>query len=124
VERIGHGTRAVEDPNLLEYLYEKQIPIEMCPLSNQKTGVVQHFEDHPIKYFFEKGLLITVNTDDPTLFNNSLKDEYASLMGKLGFDLKDIKKLIQNGINSAWCHDEKKTELLDRLDEYFLEKSE
>jgi len=124
VERIGHGTRAIEDNNLVHYLYENQIPIEMCPISNLKTGVVHHFKEHPIKPFFERGLLVFVNTDDPTLFNNSLKDEYASLIGELDFELNDIKQLIQNGIKSAWCHDDKKTELFDCLNEYFLKKSE
>ena len=57
VERIGHGTRAEEDPALLDYLAENAIPLEMCPLSNVRTGVVESIEKHPVRRYFERGLL-------------------------------------------------------------------
>jgi adenosine deaminase len=115
VDRIGHGTRAIDDLNLLAYLKEKQLPIEMCPISNLRTRVVPDLALHPIRTLYDEGLLITVNTDDPKMFNSSLVKEYRALVEKLDFSLDDIVKLIENGINSAWCEATKKQELMEKL---------
>ena len=113
VDRIGHGTRAIEDPVLVDYLLKKQIPIEMCPISNVRTKVVDSIEDHPIKQFYEKGLLISVNTDDPKMFNTSLTQEYYMLIEKLGFSLRDIIILIRNAVDSSWCDDATREKLIN-----------
>jgi adenosine deaminase len=118
VDRVGHGTRAVEDPNLVSFLKEKQIPVEMCPISNLRTGVVSRLEEHPIKRFYEEGLLVFVNTDDPKMFNTSLEDEFAALIDKLGFERADILQLIENGVRSAWCDEETKTALRTELNRH------
>jgi adenosine deaminase len=111
VERIGHGIRAHEDPTLLEYLREKRIPIEMCPLSNVSTAVVPSLEAHPIRRYYDLGLLISVNTDDPMMFNNSLAQEYRLLVERLGFTPDDVRQLILNGVKSAWLPEERKQAL-------------
>ncbi|MEM8535929.1 MAG: adenosine deaminase, partial [Chloroflexota bacterium] len=111
VERIGHGTRAEEDERLIAYLASQRIPIEMCPLSNLRTGVVARIEDHPVRRYFERGLLVTINTDDPAMFGNSLAEEYALLEQKLGFSRDDIRTLILHGIQAAWLPEERKKEL-------------
>ncbi len=116
VDRIGHGTRAVDDPELLSFLKEEQIPIEMCPISNLRTGVVPDMALHPIRKFYDEGLLLTVNTDDPKMFNTSLVEEYITLVEQLKFSLDDIVSLIKNGIKSAWCEETKKLELLKELE--------
>jgi adenosine deaminase len=64
VERIGHGTRAWQDPGLVEYLIAHRIPVEMCPISNVPTGVVPCLRDHPIRHYFSAGMVVSVNTDD------------------------------------------------------------
>jgi adenosine deaminase len=102
VERIGHGTRAGEDLALLDYLAESKLPLEMCPLSNIATGVVGRIEEHPIRQFFDRGLRVTVNTDDPGMFGNTLGGEYRLLVEKLGFSRDEIRTLILNGIHSSW----------------------
>ena len=79
VERLGHGTRAEEDSALLDYLAKNAIPLEMCPLSNVRTGVVTSIDKHPMRRYFERGILITVNTDDPKMFGNTLAEEYTLL---------------------------------------------
>ncbi len=107
-ERIGHGTRAVEDPALLEFLADNRIPIEMCPLSNLKTGVVDSLENHPIRQFFDRGLLVSVNTDDPMMFGNSLAVEFRQLEAHLGFSPSEIKILIRDAIQSSWLPAERK----------------
>jgi adenosine deaminase len=113
VDRIGHGTRAIEDSVLVDYLLKKQIPIEMCPISNVRTKIVNSIEEHPIKQFYKKGLLISVNTDDPKMFNTSLIQEYSLLIENLGFSLKDIIVLIKKAVDSSWCDDVTREKLID-----------
>jgi adenosine deaminase len=113
VERIGHGTRAIEDDNLMRFLTEKQIPLECCPLSNVRTGVVKSIEAHPVKKFFDAGLLVTVNTDDPAMFGNSLAQEYQMLEERLGFSQDKVRKVILNGVKAAWLSNDRKKLLTD-----------
>jgi adenosine deaminase len=108
VERIGHATRAGEDPQLLDYLRQYGIPLEMCPLSNVRTGVVPALEDHPIRRFYDLGLQVTVNSDDPKMFHNSLAEEYRLLVECLGFTRQDVRSLILNGIRASWMAEEQK----------------
>lgn len=115
VDRIGHGTRAYEDEALLDYLAEKQIPIEMCPISNLRTGVVDSIEQHPIREYFDRGLLVTVNTDDPKMFGNSLAEEYLTLVEQLGFSQDEICRLILTGIQASWLPAAQKENLTRRF---------
>lgn len=111
VDRIGHGTRAEEDESLLDYLAEHRIPLEMCPLSNVRTGVVSSLEAHPVRRYFERDILVTINTDDPKMFNNSLAEEYQLLEEKLGFSRRDIQTLILQGIQASWLSESQKQQL-------------
>jgi adenosine deaminase len=115
-ERIGHGTMAYQDPFLVEYIREKKIPVEMCPLSNIKTAVVRTLAEHPIKQYFKKGLMLSVNTDDPKMFGNSLSGEYEALVSQCGFSRKDICRLIKMGIESSWLSGDKKIRLIQRFE--------
>jgi adenosine deaminase len=115
VERIGHGTRAYEDPALLEHLAQHQVPLEMCPLSNVRTAVVPSLREHPIGGCFRQGLLVTVSTDDPKMFNNSLALEYELLERELGFTRDEIRSLILNGVRSCWLPAARKETLLAAL---------
>jgi adenosine deaminase len=111
VERIGHATRAGEDERLLDYLAETRLPLEICPLSNVLTGVVASLEDHPVRRFFERGLFVTINSDDPKMFGNSVAQEYRLLENRLGFSRAEVRTLILQGIQAAWLPAEKKQEL-------------
>lgn len=108
VDRIGHGTRAQEDPKLLDYLQEHRIPLELCPMSNVRTGVVSDIKEHPIREYFERGLIISVNTDDPIMFGTSLDKEYELLVKECGFTRQEICRLIRLGIESTWLSDDRK----------------
>jgi adenosine deaminase len=108
VDRIGHGTRAEEDNSLLDYLAERRIPLEMCPLSNLRTGVVKSFADHPVGRYFKHGMILTINTDDPKMFANSFAQEFQLIEEKLGVCRNEIRQLILNGIRAAWLTDIKK----------------
>lgn len=110
-ERIGHGTRAEEDPALLDYLAANAIPLEMCPLSNVRTGVVQTLRNHPVRRYFERGILVTINTDDPRMFGNTLAEEFALLEQTLDFSRDDIRTLILNGIRASWLPEAQKVQL-------------
>jgi adenosine deaminase len=102
VERIGHGTRAEEDRALLDYLAAQQIPLEMCPLSNVATGVVASIAEHPVRRYVEHGLAVTINTDDPQMFGNSLAEEFRLLSRCFNFSRQDIQAIILRGIQASW----------------------
>jgi adenosine deaminase len=108
VHRIGHGTRAEEDPRLLDYLVEHRIPLEMCPLSNVRTAVVDSISRHPIRRYFERGVLVTVNTDDPKMFGTSFAEELQCLHDALHFSHDELRSLILNGIDSSWLRRERR----------------
>jgi adenosine deaminase len=108
VERIGHGTRAEEDRVLMDYLAEEHVPIEMCPLSNVRTGVVARIEEHPIRRYFDRGLLVTVSTDDPKMFGNSIAEEYRMLETVFGFTPAEIRRVMTNSVTASWMDPEKK----------------
>ena len=120
-ERIGHGTNAVKDENLVEHLISEQIPVEMCPISNVRTSSVLTLKEHPIYEFYKKGMLVSVNTDDPKMFNTSLEKEYISLIDTFNLNLSDIFHLAQNSIKSAWCSKSMKNLLADELLAFYNE---
>jgi adenosine deaminase len=113
VDRIGHGTRAEEDESLLDYLAERQIPLEMCPLSNLRTGIVTSLVKHPIRRYFERGIIVTVSTDDPKMFGNSLAEEFLSLEEELDFSRDEIRTLILQSIRASWLPENKKQPLVE-----------
>ncbi len=101
VERVGHGVRAAEDPALVQFLAERGIPLEICPTSNIRTGVYASLGEHPVRYLFESGVPITINTDDPTFFGVTLAGELAGLR-KLGFSWQEIGGLADNAFRWAF----------------------
>ena len=107
-ERIGHGLRAYEDPRLINYLRERQIPLEMCIVSNIKTKVCKSFKEHPVRNYFKEGLMVTINSDDPTMFDTSITNEYLVLIQKFGFSLEEIRKINFNSIEASFMADEEK----------------
>lgn len=108
VDRIGHATRAVEDPELVNYLAENPIPLELCPISNLKTKVIGSVKEHPVRLYFERGIPLSINTDDPKMFGNSLADEYLALEAELGFSRSEIESLVLQGIRTSWLSKEQK----------------
>jgi len=114
-DRIGHGTKAVEDSKLVEYFVSNQVPIEICPISNLRTGIVSDIADHPVREFFEKGILVTINTDDPKMFDTSLAIEYRLLVEKLGFSKDSIRTVILNGIKASWLDETEKSNLENKV---------
>ncbi len=115
VERIGHGTRAVEDQSLIEYIARQRIPIEVCVISNLKTRVIDSAASHPVRRYFEMGIPISINTDDPKMFGNSLSEEYGLLESIHGFSRQDIRQVILQSIDASWLSQDRKHLLLQRV---------
>lgn len=119
VDRIGHGTRAFEDPALLKYLADNQIPVELCPLSNLRTKVINSIEEHPVKTFINMGIPVSINTDDPKMFGNSLSEEYKLLKDSFDYSEEDIYKIIIDSIRTTWLDEnEKRTLVADFREEF------
>ncbi len=117
-ERIGHGITSIQDEELLDYLKEKQIPLEVCPTSNTFTKkIVTKMEEHPVRTFFDRGLLVTIGTDDPVFFKVTLLDELWALHKKLHFSMDEIKTLIENSFKASFLSDKKKKDFLKEVDE-------
>jgi adenosine deaminase len=116
-ERIGHGTSAILDSKLMDSLGERGIPLEICPASNIMTKkYVKEYKDHPIRAFFDRGLMVTLNTDDPILFSVELDDEYERVSKHLSFSREEILTLVKNGLKSTFMDPARKEEGLARLE--------
>jgi len=115
-ERIGHGLTAAQDPDLVEELAYRQIPVEICITSNLRTGVCKSAGDHPVKNYFDQGLMITLNTDDPALFGTSLAREYQFAQDSFGFTEEHLRELARNSFEASFLPAEKKLELLSLFD--------
>ena len=117
-DRIGHGVYAYNDPEILDYIIQNKIPLEMCPTSNVQTKAVTSIKTHPIKEYLNKGVIVTVNTDNLTVSNTTLLKEYELLINELDFTYEDIKKVIENGINSSFQSEEEKSALIKQLNQF------
>ncbi len=112
VDRLGHGTRAEENEALMDYLVEAQLPLEMCPLSNVSTRVVASLAAHPVRRYVDRGLAVTINTDDPYMFGNSLAEEYRVLSAQFDFSREEIRQVILAGIRASWLPPERQQALV------------
>jgi adenosine deaminase len=114
-DRIGHATRAAEDPALLDELAASRVPLEMCPVSNVRTGIVASLAAHPVRRYFERGLVLSVNTDDPQMFGTRLADEYRLLAEVFGFTPEDIRSLVLQAVGSSWLSEARKGEMAEEF---------
>ncbi|MEV7088211.1 adenosine deaminase [Streptomyces sp. NPDC093085] len=117
-ERIGHGTSSVQDPELLAYLAEHRIPLEVCPTSNIATRAVADLDEHPIKAMVSAGVLVTVNSDDPPMFGTDLNKEYGVAARLLGLDERGIADLAKNGVDASFLDPAAKKRLAEEIDTY------
>jgi adenosine deaminase len=101
-ERIGHGVRAIEDPELVSYLAQHSIPLEVCPTSNLRLGVYPSLAAHPLRALHEAGVVVTINSDDPPLFNTTLNQEISLLPDPFGFDVPTIDEILLNGVRHSF----------------------
>jgi len=114
VERIGHGVRCVEDPALVEMLRLREIPLEVCPVSNYCLGIVNRGEMHPIREMYDAGLYCCINSDDPAMFSTSLNNEYLTL-ASLGFSWPELQQLNRNALEASFLDETEKKGYRDQL---------
>jgi len=115
-ERIGHGLTAGQDAELIEELAERQVPIEICVTSNLRTGVCTELAKHPVRSYFDQGLMLTLNSDDPAMFRTSLNEEYRLVQEGFGFTDEHLRELARNSFEASFLPAGKKIEFLNLFD--------
>jgi len=115
VERIDHGVRSLEDPDLVARLVRDRIPLTVCPLSNVALNVVSRLEDHPLPLMIDAGLRVSVHSDDPAYFGGYVGDNYLGLVYGFGFGPEELTSLARNSIESSFLDESRKRDLNDEL---------
>jgi adenosine deaminase len=110
-ERIGHGVRSIEDDALVAHLARERVPLEVCPHSNICLGVYPSLAQHPLPRLFTAGVPITVNSDDPPLFNTTLNQNVHTLHDPFGFDLDTIDEILLNGVRHSFMPPDQKQQM-------------
>lgn len=113
--RIGHGVRCLEDAALVQELRERQVPLEVCPTSNVCLGVATSIAEHPLPRLLDAGLYVTINSDDPALFNTTLTDEYLKVAHAFGLGRSDVAHLAYNAVYASLLPDDAKQKLAQEL---------
>ncbi|MCF2527757.1 adenosine deaminase [Yinghuangia soli] len=116
-DRIGHGIRSMDDPELVAHLRDTQLPLDVSPTSNLRTSAVARPEDHPLPRMIEEGLMVTLNSDDPPMFGTTLQGEYR-FVRDLGLGTPAILELARNGVRASFLDADGKRELLAEIDTY------
>lgn len=117
-ERIGHGIAAADDPELMSYLAEHAITLEVCPTSNVRTRAVNTIEEHPLARLVEAGVPVTINSDDPPMFGTTLEAEYAVAARLLGLDQTGVGELAKAAVTASFQSETGKSALLREIDDY------
>ncbi len=114
-ERLGHALSAIQDSALLEELKSREIPLELNPTSNVRTGVCTSFGDHPLRRYFDTGLLVTLNSDDPAFFGSDIANEYLQAHTVQGFTREELRQLAANSIRASFLPETSKQPWLSRI---------
>ena len=121
IERIDHGIRAIDDPELMLRLINNQIPLTVCPLSNVKLKVFEEMSSHTILEMLEQGVCVTVNSDDPSYFGGYMTENFISLYDNLGLSKGQALRLVKNSIDASFAPKKRKKVLYSLLDEFAAE---
>jgi adenosine deaminase len=115
--RIGHGTRLIEDPDLTQYVNDRRIALEVCLTSNVQTRVADSYATHPFREYFDRGLNVTLNTDNRLMSATTLTDEYVHAAEHLGFTIDELAGVALNGFESAFLPWEERVMLIEEVSE-------
>jgi adenosine deaminase len=118
VSRIDHGNHCLDDDKLAEELIRRKIPLTVCPLSNLRLKVIDSMERHPLRRMMERGLLVTVNSDDPAYFGGYINENYLAVTKALNLTAEDIYRLAKNSFKASFLEESKKDKMLGELHEY------
>jgi aminodeoxyfutalosine deaminase len=119
-ERIGHGLSSVDDPELLAYLNEHRVPVEVCPTSNICTRATASLAEHPLPRMLAAGVPVTLATDDPGMFHASLNGEYQLCHDQFGLGRNELAELARTGVRASFCDDDLRERLLAEIDAMVL----
>lgn len=122
-ERIDHGVRADEDEGLVEFLVRHSVPLTMCPLSNVRLGVFEDLSDHNLKRLLDRGVHVTVNSDDPAYFGGYVGDNYLAIAAALDLSRSDLARLARNSLEAAFFCETRRNQLLMELDQFLASQS-
>lgn len=114
--RIGHATRLFEDQSLTQYVNDRRLPLEICLTSNVQTRVVQSYEAHPLRSYYQHGQVVVLNTDNRLMSGVTLTDEYAHAASLLGFTFRELAQVARNGFESAFASWHERRTMLDTFD--------
>ena len=117
-DRICHGVRSIEDMNLVKKLVERQIPLDICPTSNIRLNIYPTMQEHPFRKLDELGIIITINSDDPSLFGISLCDEYITIAREFGYEIGDLVRFAKNSMKASYAANELKARYFWEVDEW------
>ena len=118
VDRIDHGNRALEDPDLVVELARRKVPLTVCPLSNLRLGVVDDMTAHPLKMMLDRGLVVTVNSDDPAYFGGYVNDNYDAVRQALGLTDEELARIARNSFGASFLDDTAKEKYIAEVDAY------
>jgi adenosine deaminase len=121
--RIDHGVRSIEDERLVARLVEEQIPLTVCPLSNVKLRVFPNLKSHNLKQLLDRGLLVTINSDDPAYFGGYVGDNFQASAVALGLSAEQLLRLARNSFVASFLPDAAKRAYLDELDRFAAQAS-
>jgi aminodeoxyfutalosine deaminase len=117
-ERIGHALSAQHDEELLGVLARRQVPLEINVTSNIRTGCCPAYDEHPLRDYFDNGLMVTLNSDDPPMFGSHLLDEYILAQKQYGFSLDQMRELAANSVEASFLPPDRKLKLLGQIEQY------
>lgn len=117
-ERIDHGVRAEEDDALIDRLVAEQVPLTMCPLSNVKLRVFDTLASHNLKRLLDRGVRVTINSDDPAYFGGYVGDNYLAVAEALDLSREDLVLLARNSLEATFLPEERRRQLVSELEDY------
>jgi adenosine deaminase/aminodeoxyfutalosine deaminase len=115
-ERVGHVLSAIQDPSLVEELKTRGIALELNPTSNVRTGVCASFREHPLRRYFDSGLMVTINSDDPAFFGSDVANEYLLAHTEQGFTREELRQLAANSIRASFLPETDKATFLAQIE--------
>lgn len=119
VVRIDHGNRCLDDENLVQRLVKEKIALTLCPTSNVALKVIQKMEEHPVAQMLEKGILVTINSDDPAYFGGYMNENYYETAKALNLNIDQLMQLAINGFEASWLSKEAKEKRIIEVKDYF-----
>jgi adenosine deaminase len=118
VARVDHGIRSLEDPTLVDYLVANRIPLTVCPLSNVRLRVVDTIADHPLPEMLDRGLCVTINSDDPAYFGGYVDDNYEAVQDAFDLSVDQLATLARNAVSASFLSEERRAPLFAEIEEW------